>query len=304
MNCSECSNPLTPNAKFCKSCGAKQNSSPAPTAATEKVCGQCHALCKPQARFCPRCGAVFDASSTAAPTPAEPSNPALMASAVQKAPDEVQAATIFQSELPLIGAKDLSAPPPVISADTSADMSPPSSPATAPFPPHYTSPTPAHSPVFPQKPVQSSKSWIKWAALAVLVAAIAGGVLMANNMKALSGANSAPTASQANKDAMSPEDKAKADALVGPQGGNPASPTGTAAPLNDPSSVTITPAVQTPPPAASNPTSQLPPPSTALPATPSAPSPALPAAVSSKPAPAKVQPVKKNAAPSLNDLLD
>ncbi|WP_255576425.1 zinc ribbon domain-containing protein [Comamonas sp. Y33R10-2] len=165
---------------------------------------------------------------------------------------------------------------------------------------HDTSPAPAHSPNFPQEPAQSSKSWIKWAALALIIAAIAGGVLMANKMKALSGANSAPTASQANKDAMSPEDKAKADALVGPQGGNTASTTDTVAPLNDASSVTIAPAVQTPFPAVSNPTPQLPPPSVALPAT----TPPLPQVAPSKPAPAKVQPTKSNAPPSLNDLLD
>ena len=49
------------------------------------------------------------------------------------------------------------------------------------------------------------------AALALLVAAIAGGVMMASNMKGLtSSGNSASSSSQAGKDGISPEDKAKA----------------------------------------------------------------------------------------------
>lgn len=137
--------------------------------------------------------------------------------------------------------------------------------------------------------------------LALIVAAIAGGLLMANNMKSLTGTNSASSASQAGKDEVSPEDKAKADALVGPQGSNGATATATV-PLNDPSTVTM---------ASPAPVQEAPPPPTATPA-PAAPvlnaSPELaPPPAPSRPvtpAPMKAPPTKKSSAPSLNDLLD
>ncbi|MEG0141686.1 MAG: zinc ribbon domain-containing protein [Comamonas sp.] len=276
MNCSQCSNPLTPNAKFCKNCGARQETPAAETAPIEKICGHCQAVCKPQAKFCPKCGTVFDAGAMATPAAAaSPITPAVSAMAAVTAASDAPAASIARTEPPLIEPMDSAAAPP---AAINAQV----------FPERHDSP-----PAFPQEPVPSSKSWIKWAVLALIVAAVAGGVLMANNMKALTGANSTPAASQAGKDSVSPEDKAKADALVGPQGGNAVAVP--AAPLNDPSSVTIAPPpVINPAPAAPviNTGPEL------------APPPAAPAVAPNKPAPVKVQPAKKSGAPSLDDLLD
>ena len=283
MNCSQCSNPLTPNAKFCKNCGARQETPAAETAPIEKICGHCQAVCKPHAKFCPKCGTVFDAGAVATPdtvaSPIPPSiaatTPAVSAMPAVTAVSDAPAASIARTEPPLIEPMDwATAPPAAINAPV--------------FPQRHDSP-----PAFPQEPVPSSKSWIKWAVLALIVAAVAGGVLMANNMKALSGSNSTPAASQAGKDSVSPEDKAKADALVGPQGGN-AVPV-PATPLNDLSSVTIAPPpVINPAPAAPviNTGPEL------------APPPAAPAVAPNKPAPVKVQPAKKSGAPSLDDLLD
>lgn len=291
MNCSQCSNPLTPNAKFCKNCGARQETPAAETAPIEKICGHCQAVCKPQAKFCPKCGTVFAESAVATPataasgipasiaaTTSAASTPAISAMPTVTAASDAPAASIARTEPPLIEPMDwATAPPAAINAPV--------------FPQRNDS-----SPAFPQEPVRSSKAWIKWAVLALIVAAVAGGVLMASNMKALSGANSTPTASQAGKDSVSPEDKAKADALVGPQGGNAAAVP--AAPLNDPSSVTIAPLpVTNPAPAAPviNTGPEL--------ASPSA-APAVPAVAPNKPAPVKVQPAKKSGGPSLDDLLD
>lgn len=283
MNCSQCSNPLTPNAKFCKSCGARQTAPGREAVPAEKICAQCKALCRPQARFCHQCGAVFDAQATATP-----------ASATAPAPLTAVPPSVFSApEIPPQTAAAERTGPPLIEPMDS--MAPSPAPIVAPvFAPHHDS-----RPSFPQEPPRSSKTWIKWAVLALIAAAIAGGLLMANNMKSLTGTNSATSASQAGKDAVSPEDKAKADALVGPQGSNGAT---AAVPLNDPSTVTI---------ASPAPVQEAPPPPTATPA-PAAPvintSPevAPPPAPSRPvtPAPMKAPPTKKSSAPSLNDLLD
>lgn len=291
MNCSQCSNPLTPNAKFCKNCGARQETPAAETAPTEKTCGDCRAVCKPQAKFCPKCGTVFVEDAVAAPATAASTIPPSIAATTSAVPapaisampavtaaTDAPAASIARTEPPLIEPMDWTAAPP---AAINAPV----------FPQRNDSP-----PAFPQEPVRSSKAWIKWAVLAPIVAAVAGGVLMASNMKALSGANSTPPTSQAGKDSVSPEDKAKADALVGPQGGNAAAVP--AAPLNDPSSVTIA------PPPVTNPAPATPVINTGPElASPSA-APAAPAVAPNKPAPVKVQPAKKSGGPSLDDLLD
>ena len=291
MNCSQCSNPLTSNAKFCKNCGARQETPAAETVTTEKICGHCQAVCKPQAKFCPKCGTVFGAGAVTNPATAASVIPPSMAATTATIPapaisaiptvtaaSDAPAASTARTEPPLIEPMDWAAAPP---AAINAPV----------FPQRNASP-----PAFPQEPVRSSKAWVKWAVLALIVAAVAGGVLMASNMKALSGANSTPTASQAGKDSVSPEDKAKADALVGPQGGNTVPVP--AAPLNDPSSVTIAPPPAiNPAPAASvvNTGPELAPPPVV---------PAAPAAAPNKPAPVKVQPAKKSGGPSLDDLLD
>ena len=290
MNCSQCSNPLPPNAKFCKNCGARQETPAAETAPIEKICGDCQAVCKPQAKFCPKCGTVFAEGaanpanaasaipSSIAATTSAVSTPAISAMPVVTTASDAPTASIARTEPPLIEPMDWAAAPP---ATINAPV----------FPQRNNSP-----PAFPQEPVRSSKAWIKWAVLVLIVAAVAGGVLMASNMKTLSGANSTPTASQAGKDSVSPEDKAKADALVGPQGGNAAAVP--AAPLNDPSSVTIAPSpVTNPAPAA--PVINTSPELASPPAAPTA-----PAVAPNKPAPVKVQPAKKSGGPSLDDLLD
>jgi hypothetical protein len=78
----------------------------------------------------------------------------------------------------------------------------------------------ASGPAFPPEPSQSSKSWIKWAVLALIVAAVGGGALLAMNLKGLPGTSNTNAASQTDKNGISTEDKAKADVVVGPQGGN------------------------------------------------------------------------------------
>ena len=47
--CTECGKPVTPGAKFCPNCGAKQS--------TEGACSACGAKLQPGAKFCPNCGA-------------------------------------------------------------------------------------------------------------------------------------------------------------------------------------------------------------------------------------------------------
>lgn len=273
MNCSQCGNPLSPTAKFCKSCGARQEPEAAITAA-EKICSQCQAVCKPEARFCTRCGMVFEHPGD---------NHAAVATAPPMPLDASQAVDSASLAPPLIEAMDTPAPRPP-------------QPEPAAFATRND-----RTPAFPQEPVRGSNAWIKWVALALLVAAIAGGVMMASNMKGLSGAgNSASGSSQAGKDGISPEDKAKADALVGPLGGSTAAqatpaenatiagavdnaPTTAVAPaVTTPDTVSVTPAPAASPELSSAPASGKPP----------------------MPAPARTPAVKKNTAPSLDDLLD
>lgn len=280
MNCSQCGNPLSPNAKFCKNCGTRQAPEAAITA-VEKICSQCQAVCKPDARFCTRCGMVFESRADAAVLAAAPQMPSGAAQAI----DEASLAP------PLIEPMDQPAPRPPLPE-----------PAANPAPRNH------RPPAFPQEPVRGSNAWIKWAVLALLIAAIAGGVMMASNMKGLTGtgssANSASGATQAGKDAISAEDKAKADALVGPQGGN------TAAQATPAESATISApnagSVDTVPSTAVAPVVVSPDTVSAAPA--QAASPQLPAAPASGkppvPAPARTPAVKKNTAPSLDDLLD
>jgi hypothetical protein len=270
MNCSQCGNPLSPNAKFCKNCGTRQAPEAAITA-VEKICSQCQAVCKPDARFCTRCGMVFGSRADTDVLAAAPQRPSGAAQAIGGA----------GLAPPLIEPMDL---PPL------------------PEPAAKLAPRDHRPPAFPQEPVRGSNAWIKWAALALLIAAIAGGVMMASNMKGLTGtgssANSASGATQAGKDAISAEDKAKADALVGPLGGNTAAQATPAesapAAVDNVPSTTVAPVVATP--------------DTVSAAPAPAASPQLPAApASGKPpvqAPARTPPVKKSSAPSLDDLLD
>ena len=277
MNCSQCGNPLSPTAKFCKSCGARQEPEAAITAA-EKICSQCQSVCKPEARFCTRCGMVFErpGADHAAPATAPPMP--LGASQV------VDSASLTP---PLIEPMDAPAPRP-----------PQSEPAAF-------APRNDRTPAFPQEPVRGSNAWIKWAVLALLVAAIAGGVMMASNMKGLTGAgnsasnaNSASGGAQAGKDAISAEDKAKADALVGPLGGNAAAQ---ATPVESaPAAVDNVPSTTVAPVAATPDTVSVTPAPAASPELSSAPASGKPP----MPAPARTPAVKKNTAPSLDDLLD
>lgn len=104
----------------------------------------------------------------------------------------------------------------------------------------------ANAPALPQEPAQRSQSWVKWMILGLLLAAIGGGVLLARNMGAFPGLGGSPskpaasTADPVDKNAISAEDKAKADLLVGPQGQGSTTSTATT-PGNDPSVVTINP---------------------------------------------------------------
>lgn len=273
MNCSQCGNPLSPTAKFCKSCGARQEPEAAITAA-EKICSQCQAVCKPEARFCTRCGMVFerpgDNHAAVATAPLMPLGVSQTADSASLAP-------------PLIEAMDTPAPRP-----------PQPEPATL-------APRNDRTPAFPQEPVRGSNAWIKWVALALLVAAIAGGVMMASNMKGLSGAgNSASGSSQAGKDGISPEDKAKADALVGPLGGSTAAQTTPAENATIAGAVDNAPATAVAPAVTTPDTVSVTPAPAASPELSSAPASGKPP----MPTPARTPAVKKNTAPSLDDLLD
>lgn len=274
MNCSQCGNPLSPNAKFCKNCGAKQAPEAAITA-VEKICSQCQAVCKPEARFCTRCGLVFE-------------RPGDSHAAVATAPHMPSGAsqTIDNASL---------APPLIEPMDTPAPRPPQSEPAAS-FAQRND-----RTPAFPQEPVRGSNAWIKWVALALLVAAIAGGVMMASNMKGLtSSGNSASSSSQAGKDGISPEDKAKADALVGPLGGSTAAQTTPAENASIAGAVDNAPATAVTPAATTANTASDAPAPAASPEPSSAPASGKPPV----PAPARTPAVKKNAAPSLDDLLD
>lgn len=274
MNCSQCGNPLSPNAKFCKNCGAKQAPEAAITA-VEKICSQCQTICKPEARFCTRCGLVFE-------------RPGDSHAAVATAPHMPSGAsqTIDSASL---------APPLIEPMDTPAPRPPQSEPAAS-FAQRND-----RTPAFPQEPVRGSNAWIKWVALALLVAAIAGGVMMASNMKGLtSSGNSASSSSQAGKDGISPEDKAKADALVGPLGGSTAAQTTPAENASIAGAVDNAPATAVTPAATTANTASDAPAPAASPEPSSAPASGKPPV----PAPARTPAVKKNAAPSLDDLLD
>ncbi|MDR3064380.1 MAG: zinc ribbon domain-containing protein [Comamonas sp.] len=275
MNCSQCGNPLAPNAKFCRNCGARQAPESAGTAA-EKTCRQCQAICKPDARFCTRCGAVFERAGDAAAA-VEPT----------LSPDASQTIEGVSRVPPLIEPMDQPTPRPPLPE-----------PAANPAPRNHL------PPAFPQEPVRGSNAWIKWAVLALLIAAIAGGVMMASNMKGLSGTGNSATgtsnAAQGGKDAISAEDKAKADALVGPLGGPVAAQVAPADSAPMPAAVDHVPSTAAAPVAT--------PPDTVSAAPAQAASPQLPAAPASGkppvPAPARTPPVKKSTAPSLDDLLD
>lgn len=186
------------------------------------------------------------------------------------------------------------APPLIEPMDTPAPRPPQPEPAAF-------APRNDRTPAFPQEPVRGSNAWIKWVVLALLVAAIAGGVMMASNMKGLTGAgNSASGASQAGKDGISPEDKAKADALVGPLGGSTATPTTPAENATIAGAVDNAPAIAVAPVVTTPDTVSVTPAPAASPELPSAPASGKPP----MPAPARTPPVKKNTAPSLDDLLD
>ncbi|NIF81935.1 zinc ribbon domain-containing protein [Comamonas sp. Tr-654] len=280
MNCSQCGNPLSPNAKFCKNCGTRQAPEAAITA-VEKICSQCQAVCKPDARFCTRCGMVFESRADTDVLAAAPQMPSGAAQAIDEA----------SLTPPLIEPMDQPAPRPPLPE-----------PAAKPAPRNH------RAPAFPQEPVRGSNAWIKWAVLALLIAAIAGGVMMASNMRGLTGtgssANSASGATQAGKDAISAEDKAKADALVGPLGGNTAAQATPAegAPIGAPatSSVDTVPATAVAPVVVSPDTVSAAPAPAASPQLPAAPASGKPPV----PPPARTPPVKKSTAPSLDDLLD
>jgi hypothetical protein len=67
QKCQKCGSPVTPGMKFCESCGAKIEASPA--------CPKCGAAVAPGVKFCESCGALVDPAAPAevAETPAKPS---------------------------------------------------------------------------------------------------------------------------------------------------------------------------------------------------------------------------------------
>ncbi|GGH56888.1 hypothetical protein GCM10010975_16000 [Comamonas phosphati] len=79
-------------------------------------------------------------------------------------------------------------------------------------------------PAFPTEPIAGGRPWIRWAVIAVILIAVGSGVLLAQKLGRFSHsanmagpAPSGPTGAAAtDKEAISQEDKARADALVGP----------------------------------------------------------------------------------------
>ncbi|RGE41178.1 hypothetical protein DZC30_19100 [Comamonas testosteroni] len=321
------------------------------SAATEKICPQCQAVCKPQAKFCPKCGSSFPAMTDGAnPAPTAALSPSALPSATvttaASAALQVAATTAAITAPPAEPAKDAAAAPvtapapiplptpapalntqppriePMLAAPEPAarpvnampsDMgtinaAPPPPPFLSNAPPSY-----SNAPALLQEPPRSSQAWIKWMVLALIVAAIGGGVLLARNMGALSSLNS-PSVSPSDRNGVSDADKSKADNVVGPQGVGGSSSAAT--PASDPSVVTIPAPVATTPIDAPAPVTQVapavsappePPPPLKLPqiqsnagsGTESGPTPPNPA-----PKPAKPRPPARSGGPSLDDLLD
>lgn len=295
MNCSQCSHPLPPNTKFCKHCGTRQETEPA-AFTLEKSCSQCGAACKPDARFCTQCGLTFTH------TPAT----SAAASSAHASADQLSAAQPAAAE---------SMVPPSI------EPVEPFKPVVAPQErqPEYREapafqPVNASAPALPAEPTASSNGWIKWALLAMVIVAIIAGVQMAGSMKsmAVSGKNSSASPA-ADKDSVSAEDKARADALVGPQSGTasavstspvqpdssaPASQAQTES-LNQANTSAASTALAIEDAANASNTAAVPAPSSSTAQT------ASPAPVkAARPAPPRVEPPARNAGPSLDDLLD
>lgn len=168
--------------------------------------------------------------------------------------------------------------------------------------------TPYSPPAFPAGLAIGSRSWIQWAVIAVLLIALGAGVLLAQRLGRFSHsanmASPAPSglagAATADKDAISPEDKARADALVGPLNREaPAAPPVQNAPATGDATTAAAPAPQFPPPQPE----PLPKPAAAVEAA----QPPLPAAAPpSRPAAQpKSNPLPQNRPqPTLDDLLD
>lgn len=218
MNCSQCGNALSPSAKFCNRCGGKQVLAPQPSAAAEstapaaeKICGQCQAICKPHARFCPQCGNSF--TEAAAATSAQAAPPVPEANIV------VPPATQPQPQTQISTHQTAARQEPVFqtAAPELQASVPPSNPS---FLRPAADKRSSSAPSFPQEPQASSQAWIKWAGLALIAAAIGGGILLAGRMSAFPGSSGNPSTPvpAVDKNAISAEDKARADALVGPQG--------------------------------------------------------------------------------------
>lgn len=119
---------------------------------------------------------------------------------------------------------------------------------------------PYSPPAFPAEPAAGGRPWIKWAVIAVLLIAVGAGVLLAQKMGSFAHpanmASPAPGgpagAAATDKDGISQEDKARADALVGPQNRDTAAPAvpDAAAPASGDTAVGAPPATQLPPPQA------------------------------------------------------
>lgn len=292
MNCSQCSHPLPPNTKFCKHCGTRQETEPA-AFTLEKSCSQCGAACKPDARFCTQCGLTFthtsatSAAASSAHASADKLSPAQPAAAESKVPPSIE---------------------PVDSVATPQARRPEHREAPA------FQPVNASAPALPAEPTASSNGWIKWALLAMVIVAIIAGVQMAGSMKsmAVSGKNSSASPA-ADKDSVSAEDKARADALVGPQSGtasaastSPAQPDSSTPAsqeqtesLNQANTSAASTALAIEDAANASNTAAVPAPASSTAQT------AAPAPVkAARPVPPRVEPPARNAGPSLDDLLD
>lgn len=274
MNCSQCSHPLQSHTKFCNNCGFRQETEPA-LSPPEKSCSQCGAACKPDARFCTQCGLTFSPTSTTADTASPAHTSSDKRSAESVTPPGIEPAEAAEAEVP---------PPP-------PQQQPEFREAPAAPPAH------TRAPAFPAEPSASSNGWIKWALLAMVIAAVIAGVQMAGSMKNMAVSGKSPAGSStSSQDAVSAEDKARAEALVGPQ--TDAASAAPAAPVQPESSASASQSENLTP--ASAPHAATAPDSTSGTAAATSPAPAKAA----RPAPPRVEPPARNTGPSLDDLLD
>lgn len=255
MNCSHCNQVLAASAKFCNRCGTPQAPAETVAPAASRVCEACQTPCQHLTKFCPQCGHTL---GQAMPTVSG------------------LAATSESSVEPALPAEPHR---PVDATSPAQSPAPPAQPFTA-----KTS--------LPSASAPSRPAMLRWILTAVAVVLVGGGLawaLLQPSKPSTPASGAQPSAAQIPQ--IDLEDRAKADALVGPP-----SSAQIPSPAAEASTVVDAPADDPPVPAASSETAAAAPRS----AEPRKPVPSKPVVPPSRPA-AKPEP---QASPTLKDLLD